>query len=598
LFSFCCFSLIGATKQEYADLLKEPWVKYGTKLKIVEIHDLLMNLPRTSSVSIISAEHLHKELFTHSGAGTLVRRGYKILKHHNFEKLDVDRLRNLLQDNDPEVVEGDISVAKALASIQEKKFTAYCDEAYEIFAAVTELGSGGIPYLEKFVASRQATLSNVTDNVWNAIRKDFDKLIWVVPKDDSNKSWYFERCDGSFTSGDRTLFWAGIQKIDDVETIVNAFLAEVKRNKLFKTGFSDMSGVFEGGPRAGARSFSTSADRRPMTASAVGRPQQSRHYSTQFRGGSKARVGLVGARGYTGQELIRLIDHHPLMELAYVSSRELAGTKLQGYRKGDVTYVNLKPEELSKIQDVDCWVMALPNNVCAPWVEAIKKMPNPPVIVDLSADYRFDSSWAYGLPELKGRDGIRASKLISNPGCYATGAQMSVAPLVSYLASPPSVFGVSGYSGAGTTPSPKNDVNHLRDNLIPYALTDHMHEREVSHQLGTEVNFMPHVAVWFQGIALTVNIPLTKSMTDKEVQAIFAERFAGEPLVKVKAAGEIPEVKDISGKHHVEIGGFKVHSSGKRVVVTTTIDNLLKGAATQCMQVGSFCRRMKFYSGV
>ncbi|KAI9015998.1 putative acetylglutamate kinase [Hyaloraphidium curvatum] len=573
--------------EEYNDLLKQPWVKYGTKLKIVEIHDLLMNLPRTSSVSIISAEHLHKELFTHSGAGTLVRRGYRITKHTSFEKLDVDRLRNLLAENDPDVVSGDVSVAKALAAIQEKKFTAYCDKAYEIFGVVTELGSGGVPYLEKFVASRQAILSNVTDNVWNAIRKDFDKLIWVVPKDDSNKAWYFERCDGSFTSGDRTLFWAGITDLKDVETIVQAFLAEVKRNQVFKTGFSDMSGVFEGGSRAGARSFSTAAPRGARRTGAFGSPAGSvRHYSSGggFRCGANARVGLVGARGYTGQELIRLIDQHPSMELAYVSSRELAGQKLQGYRKGDVTYVNLKPDEIAQVEDVDCWVMALPNNVCAPWVESVKKMAKPPVIVDLSADYRFDSTWAYGLPELKGRVGIAGSKLISNPGCYATGAQLSVAPLVPFLAHPPSVFGVSGYSGAGTTPSPKNDVNHLRDNLIPYSLTDHMHEREVSHQLGTEVNFMPHVAVWFQGIALTVNIPLTKTMTDKDVQALFAERYAGEPLIKVLPAGTIPEVKDISGKHHVEIGGFKVHSGGKRVVVTTTIDNLLKGAATQAMQ--------------
>lgn len=572
--------------EEYDDLLKQPWVKYGTKLKIVEIHDLLMNLPRTSSVSIISAEHLHKELFTHSGAGTLVRRGYKILKHTSFDKLDVDRLRGLLQENDPEVASGDVSVATAMGSIQGKKFTAYCDESYEIFAVVSELGEDGVPYLEKFVASRQAILSNVTDNVWAAIRKDFGRLIWVVPKDDSNKAWYFERCDGSFTSGDRTLFWSGITDIAEVEKIVKAFLAEVRRNQVFKTGFSDMSGVFSSS-NGGARSFSTSA--RPRNG-AIQQRVASRHYSTgskSFRNGDKARVGLVGARGYTGQELIRLIDHHPGMELAYVSSRELAGTKLQGYRKGDITYVNIKPDDIGKYGDVDCWVMALPNGVCAPWVAAIQKMQDAPVIVDLSADYRFDSTWVYGLPELKGRDGIKASKLISNPGCYATGAQLSIAPLVSKLAHAPSVFGVSGYSGAGTNPSRKNDVNELRDNLMPYTLTDHMHEREVSHQLGTEINFIPHVAVWFQGIALTVNIPLKETTSDKEVQALFAERYAGEPLVKVLSAGTIPEVRDISGKHHVEIGGFKVHSGGKRVVITTTIDNLLKGAATQCMQVGT-----------
>jgi N-acetyl-gamma-glutamyl-phosphate reductase/acetylglutamate kinase len=93
---------------------------------------------------------------------------------------------------------------------------------------------------------------------------------------------------------------------------------------------------------------------------------------------------------------------------------------------------------------------------------------------------------------------------------------------------------------------------------------------------------VPHVAVWFQGIHHTISIPLSKTMTSREIRQLYQERYAGERLVKV--IGEPPSVKAISGKHGVEIGGFGVHSSGKRVVVCATIDNLLKGAATQCLR--------------
>src|SRR5262249_671892 len=126
------------------------------------------------------------------------------------------------------------------------------------------------------------------------------------------------------------------------------------------------------------------------------------------------------------------------------------------------------------------------------------------VIVDLSADYRFDDNWTYGLPELVPRKNLTDATRISNPGCYATAAQLAIAPLLEELRGPPTAFGVSGYSGAGTKPSPKNDVDLLKDNLLAYSLTDHIHEREISNQLKADVGFIPHVAVWFQGIHVSI----------------------------------------------------------------------------------------------
>lgn len=316
-----------------------------------------------------------------------------------------------------------------------------------------------------------------------------------------------------------------------------------------------------------------------------------------------SKVALIGARGYTGQALIDLLNRHPNMDLRHVSSRELQGKKLKGYDKREIIYENLTPDDVRRMADkgeVDCWVMALPNGVCKPYVDAIDESGHKEaVIVDLSADYRFDPKWTYGLPELVQRSHIARATRISNPGCYATAAELGIAPLLDYLApapANPTVFGVSGYSGAGTKPSPKNDVNNLTNNLIPYSLTDHIHEREISAQLGREVGFIPHVAVWFSGIHHTISLPLANAMVSRDIRQLYQDRYAGEKLVKIQ--GESPLVKNIAGKHGVEIGGFAVHSGGKRVVVNATIDNLLKGAATQCLQNMNLALGYAEYEGI
>ncbi|KAJ4192562.1 Semialdhyde-dh domain-containing protein [Fusarium falciforme] len=308
-----------------------------------------------------------------------------------------------------------------------------------------------------------------------------------------------------------------------------------------------------------------------------------------------SRIGLIGARGYTGQALIDLLNNHPYMDLRHVSSRELNGKELEGYTKRKIIYENLSPEDVARLdKDVDCWIMALPNSVCKPYVEALGDSKS--VIVDLSADYRFDDTWAYGQPELTKRSNITQSTRISNPGCFATGSQLAIAPLLEHIEGQPVVFGVSGYSGAGTKPSPKNDVNLLKDNLIPYSLTGHIHEGEISRHLGTPVAFIPHVVSWFQGIHLTVNIPLNKTMTSRDIRQLYQDRYAGEKLIKV--VGEAPLVKDISKKHGVEIGGFAVDKTGKRVIVCATIDNLNKGASTQCLQNMNLALGYAEYEGI
>eukprot|EP00128_Syssomonas_multiformis_P018812 Colp12_sorted_trinity150504_noHs@24330 len=155
--------------------------------------------------------------------------------------------------------------------------------------------------------------------------------------------------------------------------------------------------------------------------------QQKRSYSTSSR---KKRLGVIGARGYVGRELVKLVDNHSTAEVALVSSRQLEGKSIKEAFDGvklDLTCVNIAPEELHTRDDIDCWVLALPNGLAAPYVKAVQGLKHKPVVVDLSADYRFDDTWQYGFPE-RFREQIRKAQFISNPGCYATGAQVATLP--------------------------------------------------------------------------------------------------------------------------------------------------------------------------
>ncbi|EAQ89605.1 arg-6 protein, mitochondrial precursor [Chaetomium globosum CBS 148.51] len=553
--------------EEYEHLMSQSWVKYGTRLKIKEIKELLDTLPRATSVAIIHPGELQKELFTDSGAGTLIRRGSKLLSATNLSEFkDVEKLKEVLI-RDREGPDALATVDKYFEFLGENNFKAYYDGPMNALAIVLPANNGRQATLATLTITKSGWLSNIADNIFTALLDEGLHREWP------RHAWQLQP----------------------------------------RVAVAARRGKWRQARPQQTRSYSTLARRPILSTPAFGQAGR-RTYVTQTnpnppigkRNASKsqpARVALIGARGFTGQELIRLLDSHPNMDLRHVSSRELAGTKLEGYSKRDVIYENLSAEDVRDMErrgDIDCWVMALPNGVCKPFVEAVyegrKGSDHKSVIVDLSADYRFDDTWTYGLPELVPRANITRSTQIANPGCYATAAQLGIAPLVPHLGGMPHIFGISGYSGAGTKPSPKNDVSLLTDNIIPYSLTGHIHEREVTAQLGAPVAFVPHVAVWFRGIHHTISIPLNKTMTSRDIRQIYQDRYAGEKLVKV--VGEAPLVKNISGKHGVEIGGFEVDKSGKRVVVCATIDNLLKGAATQCLQNMNLALGYAEYEGI
>ena len=391
--------------------MKESWVKYGTKLKLREFKELLDHLPRSSSVAVISASSLQKELFTDSGAGTLIRRGYKLFKHDSIDKIGADRFRQVVHDRDPEVLAGLQSVTGVLNNLKKTPYTLYGDEPLDVLAVVSH-PEGEIPVMTKILSSRGGVLNNVLDNVFKAIKKDHRKLFWTAQADDENRGWHFERADGSFTRAGKSLFWYGIQDVAEVEKIVNDFEAKgrIERSYLpVGPSAPHRLGTSTGASPGATRAFSTMARR----AFASRTPGSSRGYATPASeltpsSTEPKRLGLIGARGFTGQALTTLLSEHPYLSLSHVSSRQLAGYPLEGYTKTPIIYSNLSVEDVERMEkegEVDAWVMALPNGVCKPFVDAVDrgakertKDREASVIVDLSADYRFEKGWTYGLP--------------------------------------------------------------------------------------------------------------------------------------------------------------------------------------------------------
>lgn len=295
------------------------------------------------------------------------------------------------------------------------------------------------------------------------------------------------------------------------------------------------------------------------------------------------RVGVVGARGHTGHELLALLQGHPNFEIVFAGSRQLAGKPLSALAPGlgdKLNFESIAPSDLRGRQ-FDALVLALPNDKAAEYVAAVDEYSPASVLLDLSADYRFDQNWYYGLPELT-RVAAQGKIRIANPGCYATAMQLAIAPLAGELTAPACCFGVSGYSGAGTSPSERNDPAVLADNLLAYKPIGHIHEREVSHQLGQPVRFMPHVAEFFRGIHMTVAMTLAKAMTEEDLVGRYERAYADDPLVQLSAA--IPRVATNANEHFAAVGGWRVAADGRQAVVYATLDNLLKGAATQALQ--------------
>lgn len=293
-------------------------------------------------------------------------------------------------------------------------------------------------------------------------------------------------------------------------------------------------------------------------------------------------VALVGARGYVGFELLKLLDSHPFTNVVAAFSREFKGKAVRdvvaGYSDAALHYQADELECLAAMK-LDVIFLALPNEVAKKYNELWLEISNSVCIIDLSSDFRFDEKWTYGQPETCA-DSLLGKKLIANPGCYATGSQLGLLPIIDNCVGAPTIFGVSGYSGAGSKPSENNNPVRLANNLKAYKLIDHIHEQEVSYVLGKAVHFMPHVAEFFRGIHLTLSVQLDKNYSVQEIEWLYKHCYQACELIKV--SHKIPEVQQVQNTHHVFIGGFTIKDN--HLVLCVVIDNLLKGAATQAIQ--------------
>ncbi|MFK7884128.1 MAG: N-acetyl-gamma-glutamyl-phosphate reductase [Phycisphaerales bacterium] len=296
-------------------------------------------------------------------------------------------------------------------------------------------------------------------------------------------------------------------------------------------------------------------------------------------------VGLIGARGFVGVELIDLIGRHAALNLEYASSRQAEGDPISAHAKsgsGSMKFEHLDAEHAAA-RNADIVVLALPDGAGVDYAQALEQTDSPPeLIIDLSADHRFNDDWTYGLPE-HNRHKLQGAKRISNPGCYATIAQILIRPLLGKLAAKPNCFGISGYSGAGKKRSDRNDHKSLAHGVWPYKLVGHTHEREIAYQLDTPIRFSPHVAPYFRGITMTIQAELSAPIDQDSLIELFHAAYRNEPLIAVST--DVPRVQDAVGADGASIGGFMLNPDRPtEIAIVGVLDNLRKGAATQAIQ--------------
>lgn len=323
---------------------------------------------------------------------------------------------------------------------------------------------------------------------------------------------------------------------------------------------------------------------------------------------ARVKVGVVGASGYTGAELLRLICAHPDAELTVVTSRQYAGQPVSSVfaHLRDACNLQYSLPDTDCIADCDVVFFATPHGVCMRDAPAL--LDSGVRVIDFSGDFRLKDTalfekWygiphtapelleeaVYGLPEIY-RQEITSARLIANPGCYPTAVQLGFKPLLEagLIQTEQLIADVkSGISGAGRSAKVPNLFAETEGNFKAYAASGHRHQPEIeqglSQMVGHRVHctFVPHLLPMVRGIEATLYAPLCDQ--DVDLQACFEAAYASEPFVRVLEAGSHPETRYVRGTNRVEIG---VHRSvnGQIAIISVVEDNLIKGAAGQAVQ--------------
>ena len=344
-------------------------------------------------------------------------------------------------------------------------------------------------------------------------------------------------------------------------------------------------------------------------------------------GSSRIRVAVVGASGYTGGELLRLLATHPMFEVTAVTSEKSAGQPigssfphLSSAFNTSLRFESLVPQAIA--ERADAVFLALTHTKSFEPVNACLAAEKP--VVDLSADYRLSDPTAYetwyqtthpfpellrtavyGLPELH-RAAIRAARLVASPGCYPTAAILQLAPLIAHeIVSPDSIVidAKSGISGAGRAPALPYHFPEAHESLEAYKIGRHRHIPEIEQELNAvafgpdaksvrkspanstpvQVTFTPHLVPMNRGILSTAYARMREAMDITELRQIYARYYKGEPFVRLKDGESSANPSHVRGSNYCDLAVFLDSRTGC-VVTTAALDNLVKGAAGQAIQ--------------
>jgi N-acetyl-gamma-glutamyl-phosphate reductase len=337
-------------------------------------------------------------------------------------------------------------------------------------------------------------------------------------------------------------------------------------------------------------------------------------------------AGIIGGTGYTGLELIRLLLMHPKVKISVVTSRRHKGKKVSDVNPHLSPFIELEYEEVDtkELADrSDIVFVAVPHGSAMKYVPEL--MERGTRVIDLSADYRLkreeyervykrehtdreERDAVYGLTELHPE--VTDAALVANPGCYPTGAILAVAPLVKEVSpswacgkAPPGLAGAraepvmgqsptivkrvvfdskSGISGGGVEPSEVSHFPNLAENIIPYEVTTHRHVAEMRRELPVPISFTPHIIPCIRGILTTAHVFLNEcELKTEEVEDIYRQFYQSKRFIRLMKG--MPSLSSVRGTNFCDIR-YEIEKESDRIVVISTIDNLVKGGSGQAIQ--------------
>jgi N-acetyl-gamma-glutamyl-phosphate reductase len=336
-------------------------------------------------------------------------------------------------------------------------------------------------------------------------------------------------------------------------------------------------------------------------------------------------VAIVGAAGYAGVELTRLVSGHPEMSLTMVTSAADAGTAVcdlyPSLARVDLTYV--EPDTRAVAEAAQLVFLAVPHTAAIAMAPALLEAGL--TVVDLSADFRLADAatyerWygvphtaaellseaVYGLPELARADLAASPRLVACPGCYPTASLLAAVPAIEAGAAASErviVDAKSGVSGAGRLLSSGTHFVNANEAVSAYKVASHRHTPEIAEQLsiaaGRQValTFTPHLVPMNRGLLATVYLEMVEPVSTDDLVELYAERFAGEPFVTVHGAGRMPSTAEVRGSNRAHIGVAADEEAGT-IVAVCAIDNLMKGASGQAVQCANLVLGLPETSGL